>query len=137
MAALLPSAAQSLTVSVAGDGIEGSVSNQRVKTVADRVALLRARHGTVADLDLNDAANRSEQALHDAIDKPSIVLIRSQEIDAAGETDMLAAAWSHFSTVNQLLATVARVSRRLEFAASWSPPTTALSLSARASVPIG
>lgn len=106
MAALLPTAAATMRVNVENDSIAVSVGNQSVRTVADRLSHLRVRHGEVVDLDLNDAANKSEQALHRAVQNASLVVVRSQEVDAAGESGMLAAAWTTFTAVNQLLATV-------------------------------
>jgi hypothetical protein len=106
MASLLPGAAETLQVKVDNDSIVVSVGGQVVKTVADRISHLRLRHGAVVDLDLNDATNKSEQSLHRSIQDASLVVVRSQEVDAAGESGMLAAAWTTFSAVNQLLATV-------------------------------
>lgn len=106
MAALLPNAAETMRVDAENDTLAVSVSNQPVRSVADRISQLRLRHGNVVDLDLNDAANKSERALHRAVDDASLVIVRSQEVDSAGESGMLAAAWTTFSAVNQLLATV-------------------------------
>jgi hypothetical protein len=106
MAALLPGAEESLQVTLAGEQIRAQLGGQSISTVSDRVARLRARHGTVVDLDLNLAANRSERDLHTAVEQASLVLVRSQEVDSAGESGMLAVAWSGFASVNQLLATV-------------------------------
>lgn len=106
MASLLPGAAETMQVRVENDSIVVSLGNQAVKTVADRISHLRLRHGAVVDLDLNDATNKSEQSLHQSIQDASLVVVRSQEVDAAGESGMLAAAWTTFSAVNQLLATV-------------------------------
>ena len=75
-------------------------------TVADRRGLLRARHGEVADLDLNDASQKGERALRNAIGDAELVLIRSQEVDAAGESGLLSVAWTHFQSVINLLASV-------------------------------
>jgi hypothetical protein len=60
----------------------------------------------VADLDLNDASQKGERALGNAIDGAGLVLVRSQEVDAAGESGLLSVAWSHFDTVINLLASV-------------------------------
>ncbi len=106
MASLLPAAAQTMQVNVENDAIVAALGTQTVKTVADRISHLRRRHGTVVDLDLNDATNKSEQSLHQSIHDASLIVVRSQEVDAAGESGMLAAAWTTFSAVNQLLATV-------------------------------
>lgn len=106
MANLLPDAASALRVGLDGDRILVTVGATEVKDVAGRRDLLRARHGSVADLDLNDAAQKGEKALARAIGDAGLVLLRSQEVDAAGESGLLSVAWSHFETVINLLASV-------------------------------
>lgn len=107
MANLLPGAAASLVVALDGnDRVKVSVAGIDVAGVPQRRDMLRARHGSLADLDLNDAAQKGERALADAIGDANLVLVRSQEVDAAGESGMLSVAWSHFETVNNLLASV-------------------------------
>ncbi len=106
MAGLLPGAAEQLRVGLNGDKITVSLGGTEVRDVAGRRDLLRARHGTVADLDLNDAAQKGEKALSHAIGDARLVLLRSQEVDASGESGMLSVAWSHFETVVSLLAGV-------------------------------
>lgn len=106
MANLLPDAASSLRVGLEGDQIVVTVGNTAVKDVPARRDLLRARHGQVADFDLNDAAQKGEKALAKAIGGADLVLLRSQEVDAAGESGLLSVAWSHFDTVINLLASV-------------------------------
>ena len=82
MAGLLPGAAAQLRVGLNGDKITVSLGGTEVKDVAGRRDLLRARHGAVADLDLNDAAQKGEKALSHAIGDAGLVLLRSQEVDA-------------------------------------------------------
>jgi hypothetical protein len=106
MANLLPDASTNLRVGLEGDRITVWIGNAEVKDVAARRNILRARHGTIADLDLNDAAQKGEKALSTAIGDAVLVLLRSQEVDAAGESGMLSVAWSHFETVTNLLASV-------------------------------
>ena len=106
MAGLLPAAAASLRVGLDGDKITVSVGGTEVKDVTGRRDLLRARHGAVADLDLNDAAQKGEKALARAIGDAELVLLRSQEVDTVGESGMLSVGWSHFETVMNLLASV-------------------------------
>jgi hypothetical protein len=106
MADLLPGAASTLRVGLDGDRITVTVGGTEVNNVADRRDLLRVRHGAIADLDLNDAAQKGEKALARAIGDARLVLLRSQEVDAAGESGLLSAAWSHFETVINLLASV-------------------------------
>jgi hypothetical protein len=106
MANLVPGAASTLRVGLDGDRIAVKVGATEVKDVAGRRDLLRARHGTVADLDLNDASQKGEKALARAIGDADLVLLRSQEVDAVGESGLLSVAWSHFETVTNLLASV-------------------------------
>jgi hypothetical protein len=107
MANLLPGAASSLRVALADeDRLVVTVAGAQVGGVPQRRDLLRARHGVVADLDLNDASQKGERALGNAIDGAGLVLVRSQEVDAAGESGLLSVAWSHFDTVTNLLASV-------------------------------
>ncbi len=106
MANLLPDASSTLRVGLDGDQITVAVGTTVVKDVPTRRDLLRARHGKVADLDLNDAAQKGEKALANAIGDADLVLLRSQEVDAAGESGLLSVAWSHFETVINLLASV-------------------------------
>ncbi len=106
MANLLPDAASTLRVGLDEDQVTVTVGATRVKDVPARRDLLRARHGSVADLDLNDAAQKGEKALANAIGDTDLVLLRSQEVDAAGESGLLSVAWSHFETVINLLASV-------------------------------
>ena len=67
MANLLPDAASTLRVGLDGEQITVSVGATKVNDVAARRDLLRARHGSLADLDLNDAAQKGEKALTNAI----------------------------------------------------------------------
>ena len=106
MANLLPEAASSLKLGLDGDHLQVSVGGKNVSTVADRHGLLRARHGEVANLDLNDASQKGEKALQNAIANADLVLVRSQEVDAAGESGLLSVAWTHFQSVINLLASV-------------------------------
>jgi len=106
MANLLPEAAASLKLGLDGDRLQVSVGGKEVSTVADRHDLLRARHGAVANLDLNEASQKGEKALGNAIGDSDLVLIRSQEVDAAGESGLLSVAWTHFQSVINLLASV-------------------------------
>jgi len=106
MANLLPDAASALRVGLDGDRITVMVGGTEVKDLQGRRDLLRARHGSIADLDLNDASQKGEKALTRAIGDAALVLLRSQEVDAAGESGLLSVAWSHFETVTNLLASV-------------------------------
>ena len=106
MANLLSGAASDLTIELDEDRLQVSIGGTPVNSVRQRRDLLRARHGSVADLDLNDASQKGEKALGNAIEGADFILIRSQEVDSAGESGLLSVAWSHFQTVIGLLANV-------------------------------
>ena len=106
MANLLPSAGSDLGLELEGKHLRVSIGGTPVNSVRQRRDLLRARHGSVVDLDLNDASQKGEKALGNAIDGADLILIRSQEVDSAGESGLLSVAWSHFQTVIGLLANV-------------------------------
>jgi hypothetical protein len=72
--------------------------------VADRVARLRAgRGGKVLDRTLDAVARQGEKELKRAFGDADLLLVRSQELDSAGESGMLNAAWSQFNAVLEML----------------------------------
>ena len=72
--------------------------------MTDRVARLRAAHGDkVLDRTLEIVAGQGEKELERALGDADLLLVRSQELDAAGESGMLNAAWSQFYAVLDLL----------------------------------
>ncbi len=104
MANLLPGSAAKLALGLDGESLRVTVGGARVASPTDRVALLRAAHGSIVlDRTLDLLAAQGENELRRTIRDARLVLIRSQELDAAGEAGMLNAAWSYFSTVLQLL----------------------------------
>ena len=106
MAALLPGAADNFAIDLGADNrLVVRVGNDLVKSVPDRVERLRHAHGKVADLKLDDVANYENQQLTKNIAGVDLVLVRSTEIDADGETDHLAASWGSFSTTLSVLQT--------------------------------
>lgn len=106
MANLLPRASSALTLELEENRLQVSIGGTPVNSVRQRRDLLRARHGRVADLNLNDASQRGERALGNVIQDADLILIRSQEVDAAGESGLQSVAWSHFQTAIDLLANV-------------------------------
>ena len=112
MANLLPGASAGLSLGLEGDDLRVSVGGKQVSTVSHRRDLLRSRHGRVADLDLNGASQQGEKELSETVGDADLVLIRSQEVDASGESGLLSVAWTDFETVVELLANVtARLAR--------------------------
>lgn len=104
MANLAPAAAEKLALSLDGGKLAVTVGDRPVATVDQRVELLRAAHGTVANLELGALSQQGEKELAKAITGADLVLVRSQEIDAAGESGMLNAAWPQFDAIKQDLA---------------------------------
>jgi hypothetical protein len=107
MANLTPGAGTGLTLYLDSADLAIEVDGARVATVPDRVARLRAAHGDkVLDRTLELMAGPGEREIERAIGDANLVLIRSQELDAAGESGMLNAAWSQFTAVLELLRNV-------------------------------
>lgn len=106
MANLLPGAISGLNLTLDGDRLQVWLNGTEIDGVPARRTLLQARHGQVADLDLNEAAQQGEKSLQSVIGSARLVLLRAQEVDAAGESGLLAVAWPHFETVVNLLASV-------------------------------
>lgn len=111
MANLCPGAETGLSIGLdSSEKLVVSIGAEAVKGVPDRVALLRAAHGDVVDLDLNRVAQQGEKELTRTVSGARVVLVRSQEIDAAGESGMLNTAWEGFETVKtQLVSAIARL----------------------------
>jgi hypothetical protein len=104
MANLLPSAASKLTVGLDGGKLRVAIGERAISTVEHRVELLRAAHGNVANLDLGLLSQQGEKELARAVEGADLILVRSQEIDAAGESGLLNAAWPQFEATKQDLA---------------------------------
>jgi hypothetical protein len=104
MANLTPGAGTGLSLELEGGDLAIRVDGSKVATVTDRVARLRAAHGhKVLDRTLEIVAGQGEKELERALGDADLLLVRSQELDAAGESGMLNAAWSQFTAVLDLL----------------------------------
>jgi hypothetical protein len=68
------------------------------------VERLRAAHGEVVDLVLTELFDHSEDELSRRFGSAKVVLVRSQEIDEALESDKTAAGWSYIRELKTLLA---------------------------------
>ena len=99
-----PGPARGCRSTLDGGDLAIRVGGVKVATVADRVALLRAAHGDkVLDRTLDAVAGQGEKELKRALGDADLLLVRSQELDSAGESGMLNAAWSQFSAVLEML----------------------------------
>jgi hypothetical protein len=104
MANLTPGADTGLSLALDDGDLAIRIDGSIVATVADRVARLRAAHGDkVLDRTLEVLAGQGEKELTRALGDADLLLVRSQELDAAGESGMLNAAWSQFGAVQELL----------------------------------
>lgn len=104
MANLTPDAGSGLALALTDGKLSISVDGSRVEAVPDRIDRLRAAHGDkVLDRTLDVVAGQGEKELKRALGDADLLLVRSQELDAAGESGMLNAAWSQFTTVLDLL----------------------------------
>ncbi|MDQ6877192.1 MAG: PglZ domain-containing protein [Candidatus Dormibacteraeota bacterium] len=104
MANLTPAAGAGLTLELDGGDLIIRVSGAKVANVSDRVARLRAAHGDkVLDRTLDSVAGQGEKELKRSVGDANLLLVRSQELDSAGESGMLNAAWSQFNAVLELL----------------------------------
>lgn len=106
MAALLPKADTDFGIELdADDRLQVRVAKSLVKTVKDRVNQLEHAHGPVVDLLLDDVAQFSNKELKKNLGESGLVLVRSTEIDSAGEVDKLAASWGSFDVTLDVLRT--------------------------------
>lgn len=104
MANLTPAAGAGLSLALVGTDLEIRVSGAKVANVPDRIARLRAAHGDkVLDRTLDAVAGQGEKELKRALGDSDLLLVRSQELDSAGESGMLNAAWSQFNAVLEML----------------------------------
>ncbi len=111
MANLMPGADAGLVLSLdARDKLQVLVDGNPVRGVPDRVNLLRAAHGEVVDLVLTELFDLGETKLRERIGSARLVLVRSQEIDDALESDKTAAGWHY---VRQVIALLTRAVARL------------------------
>ncbi len=104
MASLMPGAELGVRLSLSPRGdVEVAVNGQPVRGVPDRVGLLRAAHGEVADLTLSDVLEAGERSLAERVKGSRLMVLRSQEIDEAFESGEMA-AWAYVTQLRDLLA---------------------------------
>ena len=111
MAAITPGADERFDVELGSDArLVVHVDGRAVRKVSDRVKRFEKDHGKVADVPLDKLAQYTSRELKKRIEGAALVLVRSTEIDADGESDQLAASWGSFdATLNVLQTAVARL----------------------------
>ena len=111
MAAVTPGADERYEVELGADSrLVVHIDGKPVRTVPDRVKRFEHAHGKVADVPLDKLAQYSNRELKKRIEGAALVVVRSTEIDADGESDQLAASWGSFDTTLDVLQTaVARL----------------------------
>jgi hypothetical protein len=114
MANLCPGAGENLQLALnEEDHLVVRIGGLAVESIDDRVSLLRAAHGKVTNLRLDDVFRLSEQELGEQVDGADLVLVRSQEIDEIGESGKISTHLQSFeATVQQLSRAVARLAQR-------------------------
>lgn len=86
MAALMPGAERSFTVEASDQGVVGVVDGEPLMTSAKRMDFLKARIPGAIDLTVDDVlVHLSKDQLRNRIQGTRFVVMRSQEIDGAGE----------------------------------------------------
>lgn len=103
MAALCPGAATGFGLDENDGTLRVTINGVPIKSVADRIALMRGAHGEVADLELGECVQKGEKALAKQLEGAKAVVVRSQELDSAGENGLLSAQWSAFDELTQTL----------------------------------
>ncbi len=103
MAALCPGASTGFGLDESDGSLLVTINGLPIKTVADRIALMRGAHGEVADLELGECVQKGEKALAKQLEGAKAVVVRSQELDSAGESGLLSAQWSAFDELTQTL----------------------------------
>lgn len=103
MAALCPGASTGFGLDEVDGALRVSINGTPVKSVSDRIALMRGAHGEVVDLELGECVQKGEKALAKQLAGAKAVVVRSQELDSAGENGLLSAQWSAFDELTQTL----------------------------------
>jgi hypothetical protein len=90
MAALLPGASSSFSVVSHKDKLAVKIENIHMKDYQERSKFLKARIPKVYEVQLGKLLQATSSKLKKQIESASLVLVRSQEIDAEGGEDWLA-----------------------------------------------
>jgi hypothetical protein len=107
MANLLPDAAsRGVSVELDGESLTVRVGSRTIRTVEDRTAEYRRAAGRVEDHRLSDWLGLGDDVLADRIGNSDLSIVRSQEIDAAGEQGLATVRWSQIDFAVEALATL-------------------------------
>lgn len=105
MANLLPGAAsEGLSIRLDADQIVVEIDGTPVRTVADRTAAYGAAAGRIEDHPLSEWSSLGDDVLVDRVRGADLVVVRAQEIDAAGEAGLAAVRWSQIDAAVDALA---------------------------------
>ncbi|MGI8685094.1 MAG: PglZ domain-containing protein, partial [Acidimicrobiales bacterium] len=110
MASLLPDAArEALVVDVVSDALAVRVGERPIRTVADRTAAYRTAVGRVEDHPMSEWLSLGDDVLSERAGA-DLLVVRSQEIDAAGVRGLAAVRWSQIdATIENLAVLVSRL----------------------------
>jgi hypothetical protein len=110
MAALLPGTSSSFSIVEESGKLSAFVENTHMKNLSDRMKFLKVKVPDFIDLTLGKLLSNSPSKLQKMIGNSSLVLVRSQEIDALGENvDELTAR----AAMEGVIGNVARAIRKL------------------------
>jgi hypothetical protein len=110
MAALLPGASASFSVIDQKGKLAALVEGAAMPTLAERMKLLKVKVPDAVDLTLGEVLGSTGAKLKSRIEHASLVVVRSQEIDFAGESDSDLLARQ---VMDQVLGNLARGIRKL------------------------
>lgn len=111
MANLCPGAEAGLDLRLKGnDRLAVTIAGEPMAGVPPRVSRLQAAHGNVADFTLDDLLRVDPAELEERVTGADLLLVRSQEIDQAGEAGKITAGFQAFTeTVRNLQRAVSRL----------------------------
>ena len=110
MAALLPSAAGSFSVSEAGGALVATVAGVAMKSLKERSRFLAAQVPGVVELEVGQVLEMRADKLRKRVEGAPLVVVRSQQVDGLGESASTLLARQVMDTA---IANVARAVRRL------------------------
>ncbi|MGQ0678939.1 MAG: PglZ domain-containing protein [Actinomycetota bacterium] len=110
MANLLPGAVDGLAFQRQENGLTVLVGGHQVRTVADRTSAYRKAADRVQDHPLGEWLGLGDDLLRNRVENSDLMVVRSQEIDAAGENGLATMRWSQIdSTVDALAILIGRL----------------------------